>query len=212
MKKILGVLLAGLALGGAGGWFGHQHFAPRLAGNVEGEVVSVRREGERLVVRLRSDDRTMLATFSERVDDIEQILGEGDTVTLARPSGGGGVFADEPRILEVRRAEDIASEEGLPVAENEGEHGHARRRGHGEADAEPAEDGEAGEHAVADGEHREAHEEHGPVTEEEAQRAADEAADAARPEPRRRARRDDEADPHRATSGMASAEVVRRNH
>ena len=112
MKKILIGALVGLAAGLPGGWFGNAHFAEGLGldgDEVEAGVLEERREDERLVLMLQAEDETILATFSERPDDVAQLVAPGDTVTLFVRADSP--FADDVPILSVRRGERAAEEE-----------------------------------------------------------------------------------------------------
>ena len=99
MRNLLIVFIIALALGGAGGWFGHQQYGTRF-GSTEAVVVSKRLEEERLVLVLEADEHAMLATFRSRAADVDELVAIGDTLRIA---GTGGVFTDDPQILEVRR-------------------------------------------------------------------------------------------------------------
>ncbi len=112
MKKILIGALVGLAAGLPGGWFGNAHFAEGLGldgDEIEAVVLEERREDERLVLMLQAEDETILATFSERPDDVAQLVAPGDTVTLFVRADSP--FADDVPILSVRRGERAAEEE-----------------------------------------------------------------------------------------------------
>ena len=114
MRNLLIVFIIALALGGAGGWFGHQQYGTRF-GSTEAVVVSKRLEEERLVLVLEADEHAMLATFRNRASDVDELVAIGDTLRIA---GTGGVFTDDPQILEVRRGAHGGGAEG-----HEGDHG-----------------------------------------------------------------------------------------
>ncbi|MBX7192908.1 MAG: hypothetical protein K1X94_12660 [Sandaracinaceae bacterium] len=100
--KIFAVVLV-LALGVGAGYAMRppleRYFTGR--GEIDATVTEERREDDRLVLALRADDETMMATFRERIDDIDELVDVGDTVTLRM--SGPGVFADDVPILHVSR-------------------------------------------------------------------------------------------------------------
>lgn len=187
MKTVFFTLLFGLAGGTAAGYFGRPAIDHAVSGmgEFEGEIVEERREDDRLVLTLRSGDETIQASFRERADDVEDLVTEGDTLTVR--VGSRGVFADDVPIVRLRRAVDGVTEE-LEGTEEETAHASTRhRRGahgdvegeaeaegaaaeegtetaEGEADAEP---GEEPEHGEAEDEHEStAHESHAAHPEE----------------------------------------------
>lgn len=118
MKKILVGALVGLAAGLPGGWFGNVHFAQGLGldgDEIEARVLEERREDERLVLMLQAEDETILATFSERPDDVAQLVDPGDSVTIFVRADSP--FADDVPVLSVRRGEGRGSSEGSAEAE-----------------------------------------------------------------------------------------------
>jgi cobalamin biosynthesis protein CobT len=168
MKTVLLVLVLGLLGGAAGGYYGRPALDRAILGmgEVEGVVVSERREGDRLLLTLRSGDETIVASFVERADDVAELVSEGDTVTVR--VGARGVFADDVPILRLRRAVDgpedptsEASEEDASADEEAGDE-EAGDEEAGDEEAEEAGDAEAGD------------EEAGDAPEEEADEAAEE--------------------------------------
>ena len=163
MKTVLLVLVLGLLGGAAGGYYGRPALDRAILGmgEVEGVVVSERREGDRLLLTLRSGDETIVASFVERADDVAELVSEGDTVTVR--VGARGVFADDVPILRLRRAvdgpEDPTSEASEEDASADEEAGDEEA---GDEEAEEAGDAEAGD------------EEAGDAPEEEADEAAEE--------------------------------------
>ena len=161
MKKILIGALVGLAAGLPGGWFGNAHFAEGLGldgDEIEAVVLEERREDERLVLMLQAEDETILATFSERPDDVEQLVAPGDTVTLFVRDDSP--FADDVPILSVRRGERAAEEEAAAEEAETSEDELAEDADGQEADAEgadaedadaDAEDGPTEEGGAAEG-------------------------------------------------------------
>ncbi|HLC41209.1 MAG TPA: hypothetical protein VJO34_06215 [Methylomirabilota bacterium] len=108
MKRWLVVLLiflVGIAVGIAG-----TVLVPRAAGRylpvgkgvvVEGEVVRKLKEQDRLLLTVRTELGTLLATFRKRVTEIDLLVSEGDLLALAirryEP------FVDDPTIDRVRK-------------------------------------------------------------------------------------------------------------
>lgn len=136
--KLLGVV-AMLTLGVVGGYFARPTLERWTTGRgqVEATIVEERREQDRLVLSLRSQDRAMMATFRERADDIAALVEIGDVVTLR--VSGQNVFADDVPILNVRRRPPPSS--------------RRRRRGE-DAEAEPTA-ATAGPEAPSPAEHEE---------------------------------------------------------
>lgn len=154
MKKILIGALVGLAAGLPGGWFGNAHFAEGLGldgDEIEAVVLEERREDERLVLMLQAEDETILASFSERPDDVAQLVAPGDTVTLFVRADSP--FADDVPILSVRRGERAAEEEAAAEEAETSEDELAEDADGQEADAEGADaEGADAEDADADAE------------------------------------------------------------
>lgn len=101
-------LLVGVALGVAASILVPRYVAPHLPAalgggliTVDGEVLDKRRESGRLLLTLDSERGAMLATFRERVSELDLLVGRGDSVTLAmrefRP------FVDGPRLVGVKK-------------------------------------------------------------------------------------------------------------
>ncbi|MFK7984553.1 MAG: hypothetical protein AB8I08_00855 [Sandaracinaceae bacterium] len=171
MKKIIAILAVGLLGGGAAGWFGHERLAPQLGldgEEIEALIIEERAEEERLVLTLEAGERTLLISFIERRQDVAALVAEGDTILVRVPRSGP--FADDPAIVEVRRAEghasdDVASEDDDPDADEE-------------LDAEESE--AEGEEAAADDEDDPAVEdEEADEPDEEVSQASEEASEAA---------------------------------
>lgn len=100
--KTLSLLLGGFAFGAFVGWFARDLARRYSEDVVEGVVLEERLEDERLVLVLRSEDESRLATFSQRREDIATLVEVGDRIRLQ--VSGGGVFADDPAIVWVRRS------------------------------------------------------------------------------------------------------------
>lgn len=85
-------LLAGLVLGIAGTVLLPPLLRPYLPDSFQGQseqvigpVLGEQREGERLLLTIQAEQGAMLATFTERVPEIDLLVGPGDTVTLGVP-------------------------------------------------------------------------------------------------------------------------------
>lgn len=114
---ILLTLLVGLAVGVSG-----TVLAPRLAGpflpqairgsvqSVEGKVVAKRREQERLLLTILTAQGALLATFKTRVAEIDLLVEQGDTVTLALRRYDP--FIEDPTIQRVRKGEPAGEPRG----------------------------------------------------------------------------------------------------
>lgn len=78
---------------------------------VEGVVLDEKREEDRLLLTVETDRGAVLATFTERVAEIELLVREGDTVALGldryRP------FVTDPAVEGVRKARPPATEPGI---------------------------------------------------------------------------------------------------
>lgn len=164
MKKgrVAMALLVVVAGAGAGGYFARPAIDQAIGrrGEREARIVSEHRDGERLLLTLRSGDETMLATFRQRADDIETLVNPGDTITLR--VSGRGVFADDAPILGVSRPgarrtstdDDEATVEAADGADGEGAEEHAEHEpsagDHGEHPDGEAHEPEPAEHADAE--------------------------------------------------------------
>ncbi len=111
MKARLLMLLLGIVLGVTG-----TIFLPRLLGpllpaglrsggdSVEGTVVRRQRDQERLLLTIDTPQGAALATFTERVAEIDLLVEEGDAVTLGL--GAYEPFVNNPQIQAVRKGEN----------------------------------------------------------------------------------------------------------
>ena len=118
------ILLIGVALGVSG-----TILAPKLAGPylpesfqaktevVEGEVDRKSREQDRLLLTLQTSQGTVLATFKQKVAEIDLLVQKGDTVTLALRRYEP--FVEDPAIERVRKLEptkpEAAKQEPIPL-------------------------------------------------------------------------------------------------
>lgn len=109
--SILLTLLVGIALGVGGTLFAPDVADPYLpdtfrvkkAETVDGEVVQKLREGERLRLTVQTTQGSVLATFKKKVSEIDLLVQQGDTVTLAL--GRYEPFVEDPSIERVRKQE-----------------------------------------------------------------------------------------------------------
>ena len=107
-------LLAGIALGVAGTIFAPEVAGPYLpeafrvkkAETVDGEVVRKLREGERLLLTVQTTQGSVLATFKKKVAEIDLLVQQGDTITLAL--GRYEPFVEDPTIERVRKLESTS--------------------------------------------------------------------------------------------------------
>ena len=117
------ILLIGVALGVSG-----TILAPKLAGPylpesfrakaevVEGEVDRKLREQDRLLLTVQTSQGTVLATFKQKVAEIDLLVQKGDTVTLALRRYEP--FVEDPAIERVRKLQptkpEAAKQEPIP--------------------------------------------------------------------------------------------------
>jgi hypothetical protein len=101
-------LLVGAALGVAGTIYVPPRVDPYLpkelrlkARVVEGQVVQKQREGNRVLVKVQTDQGVILAAFSKRVAEIDLLVEPGATIALSLPSDAPVV--DDPAIEHVKR-------------------------------------------------------------------------------------------------------------
>ncbi len=67
----------------------------------DGRVVAKRLQGDRLLLTVDASEGAVLATFTQKVPEIDLLVDDGDLVTLGLP--GYEPFADNPPILAVRK-------------------------------------------------------------------------------------------------------------
>jgi hypothetical protein len=95
------VVGAGVAQKGSGLVAG---YLPRAVGapgqRLEGPVVRKQRDGNRLLVKVSTPQGPMLATFTEKVADLDVLLDSGDTVTLL--TRGYTTFVEDPVLERVK--------------------------------------------------------------------------------------------------------------
>src|SRR5262244_3828047 len=102
-------LLVGAALGVAATIYGPPAIDPYLPAQlrlrsrvVEGQVLQKQREGNRVLVKIQTDQGVILAAFSKRVPEIDLLVEPGATIALSVPSDAPVV--DDPAIEHVTRA------------------------------------------------------------------------------------------------------------
>ncbi len=127
MKPKLLIFFLGLVSGVLGTIFVPRLVSPMLpaglkaeAESVDGTVVRRQRDPERLLLTINTPEGAALATFTEKVAEIDLLVAEGDSVTLDASSSTE--FVDNPPIIAVRKvdfgAEPAAIESATdPVSE-----------------------------------------------------------------------------------------------
>lgn len=115
--------LTGLVLGGAIAFFGPDLAAPYLppilrAGGeeVRGPVVGKRVGDDRVLLTVDTDRGALLATFRQRVPEIDLLVEEGDTVTLGIPEYAP--LIEDPVLSAVRKGSGGAGERSGRSAED----------------------------------------------------------------------------------------------
>ncbi len=110
MKGKLLTFLLGIVLGGAATIVLPRFVGPLLpaglmsdAAAVEGTVVKRQRDEDRLLLTINTAQGAALATFTEKVAEIDLLVEEGDSITLALSDYEP--FVDNPPIRAVRKAE-----------------------------------------------------------------------------------------------------------
>jgi hypothetical protein len=105
---LVATLLVGVALGVAGTVYVPPRLDPYLpkelrlkARVVEGQVLQKQREGNRVLVKVQTDQGVILAAFTKRVAEIDLLVEPGATIALSLPSQAPVV--DDPEIERVTR-------------------------------------------------------------------------------------------------------------
>ena len=70
---------------------------------IEGTVATKQKEADRLILTIHTDDGAILATFKERITEIDILVATGDSITLARKNYKA--FLEDPGIGRVRKKE-----------------------------------------------------------------------------------------------------------
>jgi len=106
---LMGILLVGAALGVAGTIYVPPRLDPYLPKDlrlrsrvVEGQVLQKQREGNRVLVKIQTDQSVILAAFTKRVAEIDLLVEPGATIAISLPSDQPVV--DDPAIESVKRA------------------------------------------------------------------------------------------------------------
>src|SRR5207245_1602428 len=101
-------LLVGATLGVAGTVYVPPRLDPYLpkelrlkARVVEGQVIQKQREGNRVLVKIQTDQGVILAAFTKRVAEIDLLVEPGATIAISLPSDQPVV--DDPAIERVKR-------------------------------------------------------------------------------------------------------------
>ena len=109
------ILLIGVALGVSGTILGPNLAGPYLPESfraksevVEGEVDRKLREQDRLLLTVQTSQGTVLATFKQKVAEIDLLVQKGDTVTLALRRYEP--FVEDPAIERVRKLQPTKPE------------------------------------------------------------------------------------------------------
>jgi hypothetical protein len=104
---LVGTFLVGAIVGAGVASRGSGLIAPYLPRTVsaqgerlEGQVVRKQRDGNRLLVKVSTPQGPMLATFTQRVADLDVLLDSGDTVTLV--THGYATFVEDPGLERVK--------------------------------------------------------------------------------------------------------------
>lgn len=108
-RRGLLLFLLGAAVGVAGALLAPRFLGPHLPAGiggggetVDGRVVGKRLDGERLLLTVTTPRGAVLATFRQRVAEIDLLIEVGDSVSLGL--GGYRPFADDPTVAGVRKA------------------------------------------------------------------------------------------------------------
>ena len=148
MKAKFLILLLGLLIGLAAAVV-FPHFRDRLTPGVlkpaptEGVVEDKRIEGDRLLLTLVTGDGAVLATFTEKVAEIDLLVAPGDTVGLALD--GYRPFVEDPEIQRVvKGAPPEEPTQPMPTVETSAEpRAEASAAPEADAAAEPEAEGAA---------------------------------------------------------------------
>ena len=118
---LLGSFLVGMVVGVGVGQKGTGLIAaylPRAVGGapgerLEGQVVRKQRDGNRLLVKVSTPQGPLLATFTEKVADLDVLLDSGDTVMLL--THGYATFVEEPVLERVKEPPRAQASSGTPA-------------------------------------------------------------------------------------------------
>jgi hypothetical protein len=100
---VIGIVLGAIAAVVSPSWW--QRLVPDTlfpGGAMEGEVLGKSREEDgRLLLKLQTEGGVLLATFTQKVEEIDLLVDQGDRVTLR--SGGYQPFLTDPRVDRVTK-------------------------------------------------------------------------------------------------------------
>jgi len=115
------VFLIGIAIGVTGTLLAPRYLSPYLPAGLggggetlEGPVLGKRQEEGRLLLTVAAIQGAVLATFSERVAEIDLLVDVGDTITLGVT--GYEPFIDDPAFRGVRKATQTPAAGGPPAS------------------------------------------------------------------------------------------------
>ncbi len=80
---------------------------------LDGQVVRKQRDGNRLLVKVSTPQGPLLATFTEKVADLDVLLDSGDTVTLL--THGYATFVEDPVLERVKEPPRAQASSGSPA-------------------------------------------------------------------------------------------------
>lgn len=122
MKRLLLVSVVCLAAGAGGGVYASQTFGATLfsgMSDVEGVVVEKEKDDSRLVLAIETKSgNRVLALFTKRRADVDQLVNSGDRVTIRLPRDR--TMVDDPAIVRVIKPEE--HEEEAAAEEHAAEH------------------------------------------------------------------------------------------
>lgn len=114
---VIGFMLGALGLAVAPQWW--RSYVPEAffpGGVVHGVVAEKSTDSKRLLLKLETSDGVLLATFTERLEEIDLLVEDGDEVSLRLPRYEP--FVTDPRLERVRkpeRKEEAGTEDAEPV-------------------------------------------------------------------------------------------------
>ncbi len=105
-----GSFVGGLVLGVVITIFAPRFMGPYLPANmgggidgIEGKVATKQKEADRLILTIHTAEGAILATFKEKITEIDILVATGDSITLARKNYKA--FLENPGIGRVRKKE-----------------------------------------------------------------------------------------------------------
>jgi len=105
---LISTLLVGLAIGVGGTILLPSAIEPYLVSalraprrSVEGQVIGKQREQGHVLVKVQTEEALILATFTKKVPEIDLLVEQGDSISLALANTGP--FVDDPVIERVTR-------------------------------------------------------------------------------------------------------------